>query len=330
MLENHRQKFRIISAGPIVLRTLYASPRGRVEAVFERSFYASLGGQLICILPRQGGLGPLNARCDEAGLENSIKRFVRVGDKAAVTGTTLSIGDHISFAFSDAVGWHPPILSHCNEESVTRGMSALRRHLGVRSLPSNGLAFLIAGEGQEVTPNPDLAAAAKEPVERLAFALASAMGAGEMSGIESSKLMPLLGLGPGLTPSGDDVIGGVMIALCLLGQARIRDVMWSQIRPVLPEVTNRISIAHLEAAAGGYGHAAIHDLVNAIFSGQIGNLDRQLDVVDAIGHTSGWDALVGVVVAAMAWLRVHGRAHERDIFGLASPLGVAPMQSPNP
>lgn len=305
-MHDHREEFRISLAGPLALRALRASRHGRIEAVFERSFYAALDGALVCILPSRGGMGPLNAVCDDARLQGALGRLIRVGDAAIVTGGTLSVGAGASFAFDGAAGWHPPAPARCDEDSLSRGMAALRRRLDLRALPDNGVAFLLAGESRTVAANPALAAAAGGAVARLAAALAGAMAA-DAPRIDRDTLTPLLGLGPGLTPSGDDVIGGAMIALDLLGLAGIRDTIWSQVE-ALPEATGRISMAHLEAAAEGYGHAAVHDLINAVFSARTGDLDRQLDAVGAIGHTSGWDALVGVAVTATAWLHVRGRA----------------------
>lgn len=311
-LQNPRQEFRISSTGPLARRALRDSARGKVEAVFERSFYAVIKDCWICILPCGGGMGPLNARCEEAGLESSIQRFVRVGDEATVDHGILSIGTKLSFDFRQSAGWRPPILSRCEQHSVAQGMNALRRHLDLRSLPSNGMAFVLVDEDRATDSEVPLAAATKEPLESLFLLLSTAMATGKTFCIDTRMIEPLLGLGPGLTPSGDDVMGGVILTLHLLGLAHLRDALWAQLKPSLPEATNRISIAHMEAAAEGYGHEAVHDLINAILAGHTGNLDRQLDAISAIGHTSGWDTLVGIVVTASAWLKVHGHAQHDD------------------
>lgn len=279
-----------------------------MTAVFERSFYATFEDRWICILPPRGGLGPLNARCTEAGLEHAIARFVRIGADAVVDRGMLSIGTALSFDFRQATTWSPPPLTHCEPRSIAHGMEALRRLLDLRTLPPGGLAFLLAGEGRSSDHDVSLAAAAKPALERLFHQLCAAMASGSASGINAHELTPLLGLGPGLTPSGDDAVGGVIIALHLLGLAGLRDALWAQLVPLLPLATNRISIAHMQAAAEGYGHEAVHGLVNAILAGDIGDLERRVDAVSAIGHTSGWDTLVGVIMAATAWLDVRGHA----------------------
>lgn len=96
----------------------------------------------------------------------------------------------------------------------------------------------------------------------------------------------LIGLGPGLTPSGDDYFGGVMVALHLAGRGTHAASLWRWLEPRLASRTGAISAAHLAAAAKGEAHEALHDVLG-------GGLD--LDALDAVGHFSGWDALAGAV-----------------------------------
>ncbi len=103
-----------------------------------------------------------------------------------------------------------------------------------------------------------------------------------------------IGRGPGLTPSGDDQIGGVLLAMHAIGQVREARRLWKAIRPRALTHTNEISLALLDAAARGLGGEAIHRAINAIFSGGAG-LTSALAEVDRIGHSSGRDTLAGVV-----------------------------------
>jgi hypothetical protein len=101
-----------------------------------------------------------------------------------------------------------------------------------------------------------------------------------------SRAEQLIGLGPGLTPSGDDYFGGVMVALHLRERASHAASLWRWLEPQLASRTGAISAAHLAAAATGAAHEALHDVLT-------GSLD--LDALDAVGHCSGWDALAGAV-----------------------------------
>jgi len=100
----------------------------------------------------------------------------------------------------------------------------------------------------------------------------------------------LIGLGPGLTPAGDDFVGGAMIALRTFGLAPLADRIAAWALPLAATNTNRISRAHLECAAAGEGHEALHDLLCSFEEKHLARLAR-------IGHTSGLDAAAGALLA---------------------------------
>lgn len=97
----------------------------------------------------------------------------------------------------------------------------------------------------------------------------------------------LIGLGPGLTPSGDDALGGATIALRVFGHAMRANELGAFIREYAPGRTSDISLAHLNAAAASEGSAAFHDaLRDLVTGGDFASLER-------IGASSGWDAMDG-------------------------------------
>ena len=114
----------------------------------------------------------------------------------------------------------------------------------------------------------------------------------------------LLGLGPGLTPSGDDFLGGMLIALATLPAPSLRAQLLELIENHAQQRTNAISIAHLRAAGAGAGHEALHDTLNSLLGGDPAALPAQLTAIDHIGHSSGWDALAGTCVTLRAYLAV--------------------------
>jgi hypothetical protein len=105
----------------------------------------------------------------------------------------------------------------------------------------------------------------------------------------------LLGLGPGLTPSGDDFLGGLLIALRLLNRDDLAARLWAGLEAAAMRRSVELSVAHLGAAAAGRGGAALHAALNALVTGRADDLPAVLERIDAIGHTSGWDALAGAV-----------------------------------
>jgi hypothetical protein len=109
---------------------------------------------------------------------------------------------------------------------------------------------------------------------------------------------PLIGLGPGLTPSGDDYLGGVLIGLRWLGRGGQADSLWRWLEPRLAARTSAISAAHLVAAAAGEAHEALHEVLENLSAWQVPDLLPSLGRLDAVGHSSGWDALAGIVAVA--------------------------------
>ena len=106
----------------------------------------------------------------------------------------------------------------------------------------------------------------------------------------------LVGLGPGLTPSGDDYLGGLLIALNALERRPQARALWRWLEPRLKR-TSAISAAHLAAAAEGEGHEALHACLEALAS-RGADWTQTLDRVGNVGHVSGWDALAGIAAVA--------------------------------
>jgi hypothetical protein len=99
------------------------------------------------------------------------------------------------------------------------------------------------------------------------------------------------GLGPGLTPSGDDVLGGVLFAL--------RAARGPAEEPRLAEAvdavaTNDISRAFLQWAARGQALSPAHDLVGAVVAGDRGSAGASARALAAVGESSGADFALGL------------------------------------
>ncbi|MEU0939582.1 DUF2877 domain-containing protein [Embleya sp. NPDC005971] len=112
----------------------------------------------------------------------------------------------------------------------------------------------------------------------------------------------LIGLGPGLTPSGDDALCGFLLARRLLdpepGGDRPPDTLGARIAAHAPGRTTDLSAALLGHAAGGDGCAQLVDLIGAVGRGT--DVLPRLRHLLAVGHTSGADLAHGVLAGAEA------------------------------
>ncbi len=237
-------------------RAALSSGEARVIAVFERSAYVDTPAGLACI--GSVGNGPLNARCE-------------------LPSGGIAVGESVVSEFMNAPVWKMRSAPRWDRITTIRGVEHLR--VNVRGhLPAEGFGCII-GDARQRTPAVD------------AFAQWLADPAGHPDGARG-----LIGLGPGLTPSGDDLIGGALCALHAAGRKEIARRLSDWALPIARTATNRISNAHLACAAEGECGEAVNDAIVALLSGDGPDLGR----IDAIGHTSGWDALAGAFLALAA------------------------------
>jgi hypothetical protein len=133
-------------------------------------------------------------------------------------------------------------------------------------------------------------------------ALAAALQGEDATAFECAALR-LLGLGPGLTPSGDDLLGGIVFALHFAPRARWAE-RWPQVlaalRAASADVTNVISATLLGDLMQGIGYRALHGLIDALHAGAPSHIDAAIEELCDIGATSGGDLLAGVLLALSA------------------------------
>jgi len=108
---------------------------------------------------------------------------------------------------------------------------------------------------------------------------------------------PLLGLGAGLTPSGDDLVGGAIFGKRLASGAAPR---WTSVgRRLSRDIRSRshvVSAALFADLAAGRSFAPLHEIADALSVGDDQAAVRSARSLVAIGHSSGWDMLAGFLI----------------------------------
>ena len=113
-------------------------------------------------------------------------------------------------------------------------------------------------------------------------------------------IVAMLGRGGGLTPSGDDFICGVIASFYLTGNASQLQPLRSVLLANLLVRTHLISAAHLHEACDGLANDASMAVVVALIdllTTQQNNPATLADACSAMGASSGWDFLAGLVAA---------------------------------
>ena len=111
----------------------------------------------------------------------------------------------------------------------------------------------------------------------------------------------LIGLGPGLTPSCDDMLMGFMSSLLLATEASGGDVYYAReanrvIASSANGQTTLLSQKLLEHAAQGEVSELTHNVIGAIVGGTEEKVRKATSKLLAVGHSSGTDTLLGILL----------------------------------
>ncbi len=103
----------------------------------------------------------------------------------------------------------------------------------------------------------------------------------------------LAGLGPGLTPAGDDFILGAILAARIIHPEELANILTKELAEAAAPLTTSLSAAWLRAAGRGEAGVMWHNFFAALSSGDQMAVQNAAVRLLAIGHTSGADTLAG-------------------------------------
>ena len=291
---------RMTCAGHPVTWTVHSSYRGAINV--------QTGQGLVCFVPNEAGRGPLNINVDAKALSDA--GYPKPGTRLVSDGGAVTFEDGQRVSLADSRVWEPTGLFRrpvFNEKLVGRNVSCARE-----------VAMLLgqmAGVGElmdmrDGAPTANLNAFSRAALPNVA-SLCQAVRSGDFVGAERAA-RGLVGLGPGLTPSADDMLSGIMVSLVLgsrngVGYEGISEFT-SRIAAVSGSGTSALSREFLVQAAAGRANERLLRLVEAVYTGTPSEVrDATLDVI-RIGHTSGTDMTAGVVLGAGTAVTLGGRA----------------------
>ena len=160
----------------------------------------------------------------------------------------------------------------------------------IDALPPKGLLLWLAGQ-----PLPF-------PLDHARTRFDAIRGALERNDLPAfaAAALRVLGLGHGLTPSGDDFVGGIFFALAHAPRddwAADVPAVRARVREAARTSTNVISAALLDDLLDGASYACLHDLLAALHNNDRPAMARATDALMRVGATSGADMLAGLLLA---------------------------------
>lgn len=255
---------------------------GRVLSAHARALNLSLDGHFLAVVAPELGASPwaLLAAAPPAGY---AARF-GPGDAVACDGEALRAGNW-ALRWAGAPLWEPVPARPAAAGDRRAALAALDAALAQRG------GALAGGFWAQALQ------------ERTA-ALATAVGAGDAAAAAAAATR-LIGLGPGSTPAGDDLLAGCTAALTLLAawgllppdRAAVAGALSKACRSAAP-ATTAIAGAELGAAAAGALVAPAGEVIAALAAGDAAAVSRSAAVLLLLGHTSGADLAQGIRLAA--------------------------------
>lgn len=204
-------------------------------------------------------------------------------------------GANLEIDLSGAVPWSPrlPRISHVVARARWRDRAAEMRLLAAaavraRSGARDGIGALIdLDHGPSIGP---VARIAGPRLERLAQAVRT--GDPVAAAVAAASLV---GLGPGLTPSGDDALVGMAAAVTAMAAPDTLDATFlTPVADAAPSQTTMVSATFLRHASAGRFSASVHRLMGVLVGPDASAAQATIERCVAYGATSGADLLVGI------------------------------------
>ena len=278
-------------------RTVPAEFRGTVRAVWGRACavapdHGMHGVENVALVTLVRDDVPMTAASIALRLDPTFDFAARgfgVGDRVRSDGATIVVGTAGSSAWAEAemreaepFDGYPPEATWSGDLSVLEYLAAAARNHRCVMCGHNVLGAQSSQACDVYLEELSASAIAGDPIGA-AWAASS-----------------LLGLGPGLTPAGDDALCGFMLGRRLSGEGTsTADGAINRIASSAAGRTSDVSAVQLELAAGGRFGEALLGVATALCAGKLPIASATARCL-AEGATSGADGLLGLVAGLRA------------------------------
>jgi hypothetical protein len=279
--------------------------RPGLEATVESAFAQACNlvtphGEALALVSRAVGNGPLNAVLSQP----QALAALQPGSTVYGDGVWLHLAAGWRLALAPAKDWNPtPHYSRLARRPrlVAHNLAELRRRLPLYA-PDASLAATPSALNNRPMRLFGEASLAQTQAHAAIDGLLHSYQAGDLARLGSFAAR-LAGLGPGLTPAGDDWLAGWLVGLH--ATANIRDgepplALKAVARTVIDRATTRttrLSLAFLQAAAEGAAAEAWHRLIAALPDADPAPTHAAMIEIMRYGATSGADMLAGFLAA---------------------------------
>lgn len=270
-------RIRIIRMSELVKKVFEKEKTGYIHSIYRKTINMSFGNQLIALQLNGSCLSPLSVIIDADEFYFLTDRL-QAGQKAETTTQGIVVSDiEIYQEKTDIVDLMLKNVIINQDLPLYNGIIELLKEKKVLDL------FFHKGKAVCKTTIALYA-------ERIIHVFTENFNNGKYEEA-AHEIIGIIGLGKGLTPSGDDFLCGVLAGLtCFSGMPKAAGMLYylrKHIADSLKE-TNDISGAFLKCAVDGYYSEAIIKLPEQTDEKKVA------DLFSGIGHSSGADTLCGI------------------------------------
>jgi hypothetical protein len=300
---DEEQKIMVSSIGVMAARSLCQSSRWRLLSAYKRSFYCiDHKNNIICIGLDKIEKGPFTLLCS-LGEKWSRERLESVKYFNVDGNRLISKRAGLCFDLKSSVIWQDSLHDlNSHEDFIEEDLSWLV-HQASLSAPEESFGFLIpalfSGDGNKVV---EMQNGICSLLHKKVITVIDSLRDDYRLPAESfnimdcvSGLQSLIGLGHGLTPSGDDFLAGVVMGFHKMHKHKEASLLARGFYAKAQGKTTVISLAFYRALADGLIAEPHMQFLEILGKQEKVNRERIFDRVIHFGGTSGWDTLAGIV-----------------------------------
>lgn len=279
--------------------------KGRVHSIFQNGFNIKMDESLVFIGNNKNGLLPFGIHLQGADTFKAVSSAKN--GETVVWNTAKNSLEFPSFTLSLEKGKRfknevTPLKSNqVFETGFDRFCAQLRKMKEPTGLDIDIDAFLI----KYAEPDGKSLSGAEPHIIMLMEAVVS-----RDHDVIDKALRYFLGRGKGLTPSGDDMIVG------LLAFDAISDFVSASFYLQLSEliesepITTDVSREYLLYASRHEFSSTVSDMVNTLAKEDVFNFEKAFKNLLGVGHSSGLDTLFGILIGMLAYKNMNEQKHQ--------------------
>ncbi len=292
---------QVLAIGAMIPELLSQDSRWQIIKTYQNcSYWRDIDNQLICVGNERIGRGPFTITCSAVPPFSSEQ-----SPPAEMLFARNRIFDHrgrVCLNLDGAPLWQAGFATSAPDSAALADDLALLRVAARRSAPAESLGALIPTlchfSGQQPVATTPVASLVHRLVLDTIEQLRQVATTHPESALPTTiaiSLQRLIGLGYGLTPSGDDFCAGYLLGLAKMQQNGTALSLAGLLHDAAQRRTTAVSLAFFRALARGLVTQTHHQLLDCLGNQHCSQRHRILRDTADHGGTSGWDTLAGLV-----------------------------------